>query len=211
MTRLADLVETSRRVGATRSRLAKVRELAELLRALDPAEIRIGVQYLSGEPAQGRVGIGPAVLIQARDATPASAGSLSLAEVDRTITDVAALRGPGVNSLRSAALSDLFVRATRAEQEFLFRLLLGEIRQGALGGVMVDAIAAAAELPVADLRRAPAETRLRFASGDRSLMDLERSLIPKSFSAPGLRSELLERSISRATCLPWPRWRYRRG
>jgi len=154
MTRLADVVATSQRVAATRGRLAKVSELAGLLRALDPAEIRIGVQYLSGEPPQGRVGLGPAVLNQARDATPAGAASLSLTEVDRTITDVAALRGPGVNSLRAAALRDLFGRATPPEQEFLFRLLLGELRQGALEGVMVDAVAVAASLPVSDLRRA---------------------------------------------------------
>ena len=154
MTRLADVVATSQRVAATRGRLAKVSELAGLLRALDPAEIRIGVQYLSGEPPQGRVGLGPAVLNQTRDATPAGAASLSLTEVDRTITDVAALRGPGVNSLRAAALRDLFGRATPPEQEFLFRLLLGELRQGALEGVMVDAVAVAASLPVSDLRRA---------------------------------------------------------
>ncbi len=154
MTRLADLVETSRRVGATRARLEKVRELAAFLRVLEPGEIRIGVQYLAGEPPQGRVGIGPAVLDQARDAVPASASALSLGEVDRTLSDVAALRGTGVSSLRAAALRDLFGRATRAEQEFLFRLLLGDLRQGALEGVMADAVAAAAGLPVADVRRA---------------------------------------------------------
>ncbi|MGH8249754.1 MAG: ATP-dependent DNA ligase [Steroidobacteraceae bacterium] len=154
MTLLARLVETSERVGASSARLAKVRELAVLLRSLDPAEIQIGVQYLSGEAPQGRFGIGPAVLRQASSAPPASASSLSLTEVDRTITEIAALRGVGVNTLRAAALRDLLGRATESEQRFLNRLLLGELRQGALEGVMVDAIAAATNLPVADVRRA---------------------------------------------------------
>jgi DNA ligase-1 len=154
MTLLASLVEVSERVGATSARLAKVRELAAFLRSLEPAEIRIGVQYLAGETPQGRIGIGHSVLREASAAEPVSAGTLSLTEVDRTITEVAALRGPGVNSLRAAALRDLFGRATKAEQRFLVRLLLGELRQGALAGVMVDAIAAAAELSDKAVRRA---------------------------------------------------------
>jgi DNA ligase-1 len=154
MTLLARLVEASERVGATSARLAKVRELAGFLRSLAPAEIAIGVQNLSGELSQGRIGIGPAVLQEASSVPRADAASLSLTEVDRTLTDIAALRGPGVNSLRAAALRDLFGRATAAEQRFLFRLLLGELRQGALAGVMVDAIAAAAEVPVGEVRRA---------------------------------------------------------
>ena len=154
MALLASVVEVSERVGATSARLAKVRELAGLLRSLEPAEIAIGVHYLSGEVPQGRIGIGPAVLREASAAEPASAASLSLAETDKTVTEVAGLRGSGVNSLRVAALRDLFGRATEAEQRFLFRLLLGELRQGALAGVMVDAIAAASDVPVARVRRA---------------------------------------------------------
>ena len=151
---LARLAEASERVGATTARLAKVRELAGLLRQLGPEEIRIGVQYLAGETPQGRVGIGQAVLREAAAAAPASSITLSLMEVDRTITEVAALKGAGVNALRAAALRDLFGRATDAEQRFLLRLLLGELRQGALAGVMVDAIAAAAAVPVGEVRRA---------------------------------------------------------
>jgi DNA ligase-1 len=154
VTALATLVATSERVAAARSRLVKVRELAQFLRNLAPDEVAIGVHDLSGEAQQGRIGIGPAVVRQAAS-TPAAAGSsLSLTEVDRTIADVAALRGPGVNALRAAALADLFGRATEAEQRFLARLLLGDLRQGALRGVMTDAIAAAAEVPAADVRRA---------------------------------------------------------
>ena len=103
---------------------------------------------------QGRVGIGQAVLREATAATPASSSTLSITEVDKTITDVAALRGAGVNSLRIAALLHLYGRATGAEQRFLSRLMLGDLRQGALAGVMVDAIATASEVPVADVRRA---------------------------------------------------------
>jgi DNA ligase-1 len=154
VTRLADLVEASERVRTAAARLVKVRELAELLRSLEPAEVGMGVHYLSGEAPQGRIGIGQAVLRKARATTPAQAASLSILEVDRTITEVAGLRGAGTSSLRAAALGDLFGRATKVEQDFLFRLLLGELRQGALAGVMADAIAAAAELPVADVRRA---------------------------------------------------------
>jgi DNA ligase 1 len=154
MTLLAHLVETSERVGATPARLAKVRELAALLRTLEPDELRIGVQYLSGELPQGRVGIGLSVLREAEKAAPAPSATLNLTEVDRTLTDVAGLRGAGMNSLRAAALRDLFGRATEQEQRFLFRLLLGELRQGALERVMVDAIAAAADLPVKEVRRA---------------------------------------------------------
>ena len=154
MTGLSTLVETSGKVGATAARRAKVRDLAELLRSLAPDEVRIGVQYLSGEAPQGRFGIGPAVLKQATGIEPAGASTLSLTEVDKTLSEVAELRGPGVNSLRSAALRDLLARATADEQDFLIRLLLGELRQGALAGVMVDAIAAAADMPVAEVRRA---------------------------------------------------------
>ena len=154
MTLLGSLVETSERVGATSARLAKVRELAAFLQSLEPAEIRIGVQYLSGETPQGRFGIGQSVLRKAAETTAAPAYSLSITEVDKTLTDIAALRGSGVGALRTAALTDLFGRATEAEQRFLVRLLIGELRQGALAGVMADAIASAASVPVGEVRRA---------------------------------------------------------
>ena len=154
MTLLLDLVTTSQRVGATSARLGKVRELAALLRNLEPAEIEIGVQYLAGETPQGRFGLGYALLRSASEGGAAHEHSLTLAEVDTKLSELAAIRGAGVTARRKAALQQLFSRATAAEQEFLMRLLLGELRQGALEGVMVDAIAAAAELPVAAIRRA---------------------------------------------------------
>jgi DNA ligase 1 len=154
VTLLARLVETSQQVSATPARLAKVRELAACLRALEPDEIDIGVQYLSGEAPQGRFGIGYAVLQAARADSPARDPTLTIVDVDRRLGEIAATRGAGVTARRSAALRELFSLATVAEQEFLVRLLLGELRQGALAGVMTEAIAAAAELPVAQVRRA---------------------------------------------------------
>jgi DNA ligase-1 len=154
VTTLASLVAVSQRVAAARSRLVKVRELADFLRALEPDSISIAVHYLSGEAPQGRIGVGPSIVREAAAAPEATGSSLSLTEADRTIADVAALRGPGVNSLRTAALRDLFGRATAPEQDFLARLLLGDLRQGALAGVMTDAIAAAAGRPSAEVRRA---------------------------------------------------------
>jgi DNA ligase 1 len=154
MTLLATLVATSVRVGATAARLAKVRELASCIRALQPAEIEIGVQYLSGETPQGRFGIGYAVLQSASAGPAAAEANLSIAEVDSSLSRIAAIRGAGSTAGRGEALRELFSRATQAEREFLVRLLIGELRQGALAGVMIDAIAAAAQLPVAQVRRA---------------------------------------------------------
>jgi len=154
MTLLARVVDTSQRVGATSARLAKVRELAACLRAFAPDEIEIGVLYLSGETRQGRFGIGHASLAAASRGAAATEPALSIADVDRSLAEIAAIRGSGAAARRSNALKELFSRATLAEQEFLMRLLPGELRQGALAGVMVDAIASAAELPAADVRRA---------------------------------------------------------
>ena len=154
MTLLANLVETSQRVGATSGRLAKIRELAAFLRALAPDEIETGAHYLSGEIPQGRIGIGYATLRTAASSSPAEVGTLSLIELDGLLTDLAAIRGAGSTAARAAALSSLFSRATRDEQQFLLRLLTGELRQGASAGVMVDAIAAAATIPVGLVRRA---------------------------------------------------------
>src|SRR6266480_4573395 len=154
MTLLADLVHTSQRVGATAARLAKVRELASFLRALAPDEIETAAHYLAGETPQGRVGIGYATLQAAAASGAASTETLSIAEVDRRLGVIATIRGAGSAARRAQALRELFLRATTPEQQFLLHLLVGELRQGALAGSMVEAIAAAAELPVAQVRRA---------------------------------------------------------
>ena len=154
MTLLLNLVGVSQRVGANPSRLTKVRELASFLRALPADEIETAVHYLSGEIPQGRIGIGYAMLRAAASSPPAQAGTLSIAELDRSLTALADIRGSGSAGRRAQALDELFSRATAAEQEFLLRLLVGELRQGALAGVMVEAIATAAAAPIAQVRRA---------------------------------------------------------
>jgi DNA ligase 1 len=154
VTPLSALVEASGRIRQTRSRIAKVRELAALLRSLAPAEIGIATRYLSGETPQGRIGIGYAALRAAAAQPAAPNGSLAVADVDAALTQVTGLRGAGSAGRRSQVLNELFARATAPEQEFLLHLFAGELRQGALEGIMIDAIAAASELPAATVRRA---------------------------------------------------------
>jgi DNA ligase-1 len=150
---LALVVTTSREVGGTASRAEKVRHLATALRTLDADELELAVSYLSGKIRQGRIGIGP-VALRNHITGAAPAATLSLLEVDRLLAELAAIRGSGSGARRGALLKELFGRATREEQEFLLRLMLGELRQGALAGVMLDAIASVMGLPLADLRRA---------------------------------------------------------
>jgi DNA ligase-1 len=153
MTLLATLVATSQRVGATAARLSKIRELASFLMALQPEEIEIASHYLAGEVPQGRIGIGYATL-KAAARESANQPSLTLLQVDERMTALAATRGAGSAERRAKLLGELFSRATVAEQEFLLRLMVGELRQGALSGVMIEAIAQAGQLPVAQVRRA---------------------------------------------------------
>ena len=154
MTLLLNLVDTSQRVGATAARSAKIRELAQLLRALSAEEVATAVHYLSGEIPQGRIGLGYATLRTAAASMPAPTATLSIAELDQSLTAVAAIRGSGSAAKRAQTLGELFARATGAEQQFILRLLVGELRQGALAGVMTEAIAAAAEIAVEHVRRA---------------------------------------------------------
>ncbi|HZI82875.1 MAG TPA: ATP-dependent DNA ligase [Casimicrobiaceae bacterium] len=154
-TLLAELVDTSRRVGENPSRRKKIGHIADLLRRLETAEIGIGVSYLSGLTRQGKIGVGWS-LIQDAQASGGSddAPELTLSEVDATLERVARSGGPGSTAERSAQLAALFRRATPREREFLARLLLGELRQGALEGLMIEAVAAAAGVPAATVRRA---------------------------------------------------------
>ena len=154
MALLADLVRTSQRVGATSARLSKVEALASFLRTLTPEEIEIAALYLSGEISQGRIGIGYATLQEAAAQAPAANETLTITDVDRSVATLANTRGAGSAARRVSMLRELFARATRSEQEFLLRLMVGELRQGALAGIMIDAIAAAAQLPVPEIRRA---------------------------------------------------------
>lgn len=150
---LSALVEASEAVGATRSRRAKVQLLAAALGALEPDERAAGVAYLSGELRQRQIGVGWASL---RSLAPASveAPSLRVGEVDRALERVGTLAGPGSQALRRAAVAELFARATEREARFLARLLGGELRQGALEGVMLQALAQAIDAPAAEVQRA---------------------------------------------------------
>jgi ATP-dependent DNA ligase I len=150
----AELVATSQQVGASAGRLAKVGTLAACLRAVPPEETALAAHYLAGEMPQGRIGIGFAALQRAATGPAAACATLSLVQLDGLLSVLAGIGGAGSAARRSQALAELFARCTAAEQEFLFRLLAGEVRQGALAGVMVDAIAAAAAVPVAAVRRA---------------------------------------------------------
>src|SRR6266513_3826056 len=144
---LAELLAVSERVAGTRSRLAKIDAIAECLRRLAASEIALGVAYLSGDTRQGRIGIGYAGLKEALAAAPARVPQLTLARVDEAIERFSQIRGEGSAAERQRLLRELFARAIASEQDFLARLLLGELRQGALEGIMLDAIAKAAKLP----------------------------------------------------------------
>jgi DNA ligase 1 len=150
---LAEIAQASVDVAAASSRLAKTKRLAECLADASPEEIGIAVAYLSGELPQGTVGVGWAAL---RD-HPAPADpppTLELLEVDEAITQLRSISGPGSQAARREAISALFARATEAEQRLLAGLFLGELRQGALEGVMADAVAQAAGISGAEVRRA---------------------------------------------------------
>ncbi len=147
-------VEELKFVRRAQGRLKKVDQLASLLVRLAPKEVAIAIAFLSGSPRQGRIGIGWAALGEARAARPASDASLELSDVDAVFDRVAATAGAGSIGARVRQLAALFERATKDEQDFLVRLLLGDLRQGALAGLLTDACARAAGVPPATMRRA---------------------------------------------------------
>ena len=147
------LVTTSIQVAATSGRLAKITLLAELLKQASPDEIELAIAYLSGTIRQSKVGVGWATLQKAKTHVGTSA-RLHLRDIDGTLEKIATTSGKGSASEKQRLLTDLFSNATAAEQDFLFRLLTGELRQGALEGIMVEALAKARELPASDVRRA---------------------------------------------------------
>ena len=149
---LEEVAATSTDVAATSSRLKKVERISSVLADLRPDEVPIAVAYLSGVLPHGSIGVGWASL---RDVPPpAPEATLELAKVDETLRRIGGLAGAGSKAARAEALQDLFARATELEQRFLRGLLMGEIRQGALEGVMVDAVSRAANVPLAEVRRA---------------------------------------------------------
>ncbi|QKV78263.1 ATP-dependent DNA ligase [Amycolatopsis sp. Hca4] len=151
---LSELVSASAELAATRSRKAKIALLAAVLRAAEVGELPVVIAYLTGQTAQDRLGAGWRTLA-GLGAGSVAAPEATVTEVDAALTAAAGVAaGTGSNTRRQEVLRALFERLTPEEQQFMFRLVTGELRQGALEGVMVDAIAAAAEVPAEDVRRA---------------------------------------------------------
>jgi DNA ligase-1 len=149
----AGVVETSRRVADTGRRLEKIELLASLLRQAGPEEIEIVVPYLAGQTRQGRIGIGYAALRDARN-SPAATPTLEILDVDRALENIAEASGSGSQRRRQELLQTMFGRATEAEQQFLAGVLMGELRQGALEGIMLEAVAKASGVSSERVRRA---------------------------------------------------------
>ena len=150
---LIELVTTSDNVAATRSRLKKRAFLGDCLRASSPDEISLVVNYLAGTLPQGRIGLGPAIVRDLMNEPVAGEPSLSLRDVNSAFDAIAGISGKGAQQRRRDTLGSLFARATAGERDFLVRLVLGEIRQGALEGVLVEGIADAAGIPADEIRR----------------------------------------------------------
>ncbi|HWI74356.1 MAG TPA: hypothetical protein VNT55_20520, partial [Baekduia sp.] len=198
----ADLATTSLAVAATRSRKRKAELLGEALCGLDAGEVEPGVAYLSGELRQRRTGVGWAALRDLPE--PAAEASLQVGDVDVVLERIAAMAGAGSQAARREALTGLFARATEPEQQLLRGLLSGEIRQGALAGVMADAVAVATGLPRAVVDRATmlrgdarvvAEVALR--EGEQGLeqfrLEVGRPLKPMLASPAASLEEALEK------------------
>jgi DNA ligase-1 len=166
---LDDVVRTSAAVAAASGRLAKIELIARLLGEVPPAEITIAASFLSGDLTQRQIGVGYAALSDltggfgqasaagpepADGPEPAAAPQLTLTDTDQVLGQIGQLAGPGSQAERRVLLAGLLARATAPERQFLVRLVAGELRQGALDGVMTDAIARAAGVPVTDVRRA---------------------------------------------------------
>ncbi|KJL27009.1 putative DNA ligase-like protein [Microbacterium azadirachtae] len=151
--RLAEVVRTTAEVAATSSRLAKIDALAQLLQGAAPEDIVPVMGLLLAAPRQGRLGVGWRGLM-AVDVAHAAEPVLTIADVDRTLDELAAVSGSGSAAARAGLLGDLATRATAEEWDLLARAMLGELRTGALAGVLLDAVAKASDRPVASVRRA---------------------------------------------------------
>ncbi len=178
MTLLADVVGASSEIAETSSRSRKIAILAELLRRLDPDEIPIAVGFLSGVPHQGRVGVGYSIAYGVKSSAAADS-SLTVKDVDRAITAIQGAIGRGSSTRRRQILGDLFGRATERESDFVRRLFTGELRQGALSGLMLDAISKAAGVPGEIVRRGvmlsgdlPRTAAAAMTSGEKGLRDV---------------------------------------
>jgi ATP-dependent DNA ligase I len=195
VTLLAEVTAASREVTETRSRSRKVAILADLLGRLDPDEVPLAVGFLSGAPRQGRVGVGYST-IYGIERPPAGEPSVTIAELDRAITAVQGTTGSGSAAARKRVLGELLSRTTEEEADFVKRLFTGELRQGALAGLMVDAIARAAGVPGPLARRAlmlsgdlPRTAEIAMTDGEAGLRDVGfeifRPILPMLASTAG--------------------------
>ena len=151
---LSVLVETSRRISGTSRRLEKISLLAGFLRQLAPDEIPIAVSYLSGYLPQGRIGIGYAVLRSTAPAQPQPPEPLTLADTDALFRRIAEITGHGSSAKRAGVIGEMMSRAGPEERDFLSRLIVGELRQGSLEGIMIEALARAAGVSPDKMRTA---------------------------------------------------------
>src|SRR4051794_22238559 len=149
---LRELTDVSAAVAATRSRKAKTEAISALLAGAAPEQVAAAVAFLSGRLTQRQIGVGWAQLRE--PPPPAPEPSLTVAEVDEAFEAIGAMSGPGSQAGRRDALQALLGRADEDEQRFLTRLLIGDLGQGALAGVMTAAVAHAAQVPEPDVRRA---------------------------------------------------------
>lgn len=152
--KLSELVNASNGVASAGARHDKVARLAALLAALEPDDIEVAILFLSGSMRQGKLGVGHAIINAARAAPESGEPSLDLREVDEALARVSAATGPGSNREKTRLLQALFSRTTAVERDFMVRLLYGELRQGALEGVLTDAVAQAAHVAAPAVRRA---------------------------------------------------------
>jgi DNA ligase 1 len=202
MTLLAELVAASGSVAATSSRSRKIAVLAELLRELEPHEVPLAVGFLAGVPRQGRVGVGYAT-IYGLDTEPAAAPSLTIDDLDRVISGVQATTGSGSAARRGGILTDLLARATEPEADFVKRLFTGELRQGALAGLMVDAVAKAAGVPGELARRVlmlsgdlTRTAEIAMTSGEEGLRDVGFELFRPIFPMLASTAESVREAVT---------------
>ncbi|MEA2169164.1 MAG: ligase 1, partial [Solirubrobacteraceae bacterium] len=172
--RFADLAETSEAVRAAPGRKAKAEAIAATLRLLPGEEVAAGTAFLAGDLLQRQIGVGWASLREVPE--PAGSATLTVADVAATFERIGALGGPGSVAARRDELAALFAAATTDEQRLLRGLLAGDLRQGAQAGLMTDAVAKAAAVPVAAVRRAlmlsgdlPATAALALGEGEEGL------------------------------------------
>jgi DNA ligase-1 len=152
--RLAEIVATSTQIAATRSRREKIERLADCIRRLPLALVPVGVGYLAGDLPQGKLGIGYAALSRLRDAATAVESTLELSDVHEAFSAIKAESGGGSVERRSSRLAALIARSTAAERDFLVRLVIGDLRQGALEGLVVEGVARAFSVEPERVRRA---------------------------------------------------------